>query len=88
MGKLFPEGTDLERKLYQTIREYNRFDRTKFDELCKESLLHFRNDGEASTLRLLDDIQEIIKADGQIDRSESEMLSSLKAMIEKHTETF
>ena len=33
MHALFPEGTDLEKKLYRAIRDYNNFDKSRLDAL-------------------------------------------------------
>ena len=38
MNDLFSEGTDLEKKLYVTIREYNSFDKNKLTELLSDSI--------------------------------------------------
>ena len=85
MKKFFPEDTDLEKKLYQTIREYNRFDRSKIDELCIDTLAHYKADKEVSKSNLFEDVQEIITADGQIDQLETEMFRNLKKMIDQHS---
>ncbi len=44
MNSLFSKGTDLEKKLYVTIREYNSFDKNKLTELLSDSIQHFSND--------------------------------------------
>jgi uncharacterized tellurite resistance protein B-like protein len=85
MTKLYPEGTDVEKKLYQTIREYNKFDRSKINELCLDSIIHFKNDKQASESRLFDDVEDIIKADGEIHTLEAEALRKIRKMIEAHT---
>jgi hypothetical protein len=41
MNTLFAEGTNLEKKLYGAIREYNSFDKSKLTELFTGSILHF-----------------------------------------------
>lgn len=83
MSALFPEGTDLERKLYQTIREYNEFDRNKIGELCRDSFAHFGKDIAAKNTKLFEDVKEIIDADGKVHELEAEALKALKNLIEK-----
>ena len=81
MNGLFSEGTDLERKLYVTIREYNSFDKNKLPELLSDSINHFTND-TAVDARLLNDLKEIIDADGKVDQSETNALEALRRMID------
>jgi uncharacterized tellurite resistance protein B-like protein len=81
MNGLFAEGTDLERKLYVTIREYNSFDKTKLTELLSDSITHFSNDATADP-QLFADLKEIIQADGKVDQSEMNALEALKRMID------
>ena len=38
---LYAEGTDVEKKLYRTIREYNSFDKSKLNDLFEATLNHF-----------------------------------------------
>ena len=84
MSKLFPAGTDVEKKLYQTIREYNKFDRRKINDLCLESISHFESDKQARESRLFEDVEEIVKADGEIHTLEAEELRKIRQMIEAH----
>ena len=81
MNGLFSKGTDLERKLYVTIREYNSFDKNKLTELLSDSIKHFSNDTTVDT-HLLNDLREIIQADGKVDHSEMNALEALKRMID------
>ncbi len=82
MKNLFPANTDLERKLYLTIREYNSFDMNKLTELFSDSILHFSKKSAVDT-HLFNDLQEIIQADGKIDQSESNALDVLKRIIDR-----
>lgn len=81
MNSLFAEGTDLEKKLYRAIREYNSFDKTKLTELFTESIEHF---SKQSTVEghIFRDLSEIIQADGKVDQSEKNALEVLKRIIE------
>ena len=80
MNNLFSKGTDLEKKLYGTIREYNSFDKHKLSELLSDSIQHFSND--AVDARLFNDLKEIIQADGKVDQAEMNALEALKRMID------
>jgi uncharacterized tellurite resistance protein B-like protein len=82
MKSLFPEGTNLEKKLYQTIRQYNSFDRSKLNELFNDSFRHFSKDKEVYANKVLADMQEIIIADGSVSQSETNVLELLKRIIE------
>ena len=81
MHALFSEGTDLEKKLYVTIREYNSFDKNKLTELLSDSIKHFSNDTTVDP-QLFTDLKEIIQADGKVDQSEMNALEALKRMID------
>jgi hypothetical protein len=84
MSGLFSEGTDLEKKLYITIREYNSFDKNKLTELLSDSIKHFSND-TAVDARLFNDLKEIIQADGKVAQSEMNALEALKRMIDRQS---
>jgi uncharacterized tellurite resistance protein B-like protein len=82
MARLFPAGTDLEKKLYLAIREYNAFDRSKLDELCKDSFSHFDAHRDAETTAFIADAHTIISADGQVLESETQALQTLRKLME------
>jgi len=79
MKNLFPEDTDLEKKLYQAIREYNAFDKTKLDTFIYDSAKHFKN--EKTNQQVFESFHEIVKADGKIDQNEAKALDTLKQII-------
>jgi hypothetical protein len=81
MNTLFPANTDLEKKLYLTIRDYNSFDKNKLTELFSDSIEHFSKLTSVDA-HLFDDLREIIQADGKVDQSETNALDTLKRMIE------
>ncbi len=85
MATLFPEGTDLEKKLYQAIREYNQFDRSKINKLCAETLRHFRNEGATLPSQLFEDFRDIIMSDGQVHDLENRILTRVRQIVEKKT---
>lgn len=85
MKKLFPEGTDLERKLYHAIREYNHFDKSKMNELLEDSFDHFSKNGSSLKSDVLKDVHEIFTADGGMNKDEANALDTLKRIIEHHS---
>ena len=85
MYDLFSDGTDLEKKLYRTIREYNSFDKSKLSDLVEDTLKHFKLQTAVQT-KVYTDLYEIIQADGNIDQSETKALEILKQIIDLHTE--
>jgi uncharacterized tellurite resistance protein B-like protein len=83
MSALFPTGTDLEKKLYQAIREYNNFDRSHLDELCRDTLSFFQKDSATQKSKLYEDVQDIINADGEVHQLETNVLRKLKNMVDQ-----
>jgi uncharacterized tellurite resistance protein B-like protein len=82
MNALFAEGTDLEKKLYLAIREYNSFDKSKLSELFTSSILHFSKNSSVDP-HLFNDLKEIMQADGKVDQSEASALDALQRVIAK-----
>jgi uncharacterized tellurite resistance protein B-like protein len=83
MSELYPEGTDIEKKLYRTIREYNSFDKLKLNDLFRETLGKFSLDIPKNNT-VYTDLYEIMQADGKIDQSETKVLETLKQIIALH----
>src|SRR5690606_23821696 len=84
MARLFPDGTDLEKKLYLALKEYNAFDQSKISELCKDSFSFFNENSDGESTRFFDDAQAIINADGKVLQSETDALQTLKRIIDRH----
>ena len=84
MTGLFAEGTDVEKKLYGAIREYNSFDKSKLNELFEASLKHFSVEAPLKE-DIYTDLTEIIRADGKVDQSETKTLETLKKIIDLHS---
>ena len=84
MSGLFTDEVDFEKKLYNTIRQYNSFDKSNLQSLFQDTLnhFHFNSDGSLEKTQVFRDLQEIIGADGKIDTAESHALETLKQMIE------
>ena len=83
MTSIFPSGTDIERKLYSTIREYNAFDKTKLDDLFSTSIKHFKSEGMVKDNSIFTDMEDIIRADGKVDSSEKKALEVIAKLISK-----
>jgi len=86
MTGMFPNGTDMEKKLYGTIREYNAFDKTKLDDLFSASIKHFKSDGRVKDNSVFTDIEDIIRADGKVNSSESSALEAIAKLISKESQ--
>lgn len=79
---LYDGDTDVEKKLYQAIREYNSFDKDKLNILFRDSFQHFRDDQSVQKNEFYNDLNEIVLADGQVLQSEKRALQALKEIIE------
>lgn len=86
MARIFPKEVDLEKKLYNTIREYNAFDRSRMGDLIKDSFAHFSNVKFSQKYKIYTDMYDIINADGKVDESETKAMEALKQIIEMGTE--
>lgn len=85
MKSLFPEGTDIERKLYTALREYNALDRSSLGGVIEESFRHFSGDPGATVSNdMYADLYEIMQADGKVDQAETKALEALKKVIDHH----
>ncbi|HEY5749352.1 MAG TPA: TerB family tellurite resistance protein [Chryseolinea sp.] len=85
MKSLFPEGTDIERKLYTALREYNALDRSSLSGVIEESFRHFSGDPGATVSNdMYADLYEIMQADGKVDQAETKALEALKKVIDHH----
>ncbi|HEY9049222.1 MAG TPA: TerB family tellurite resistance protein [Ohtaekwangia sp.] len=82
MAGLYPAGTDIERKLYSAIREYNSFDKEKLNDLFHKTVQHFGQEQQLQQSNLIDAMQEIIRADGKVEQSETKALETLKQLID------
>jgi hypothetical protein len=80
MKSLYDSDVDFEKKLYQTLRQYNNFDKAKLPELFEETLRFFKS--EKSKEKILSDLSDIISADGEVQPTESSALDSFKKTID------
>lgn len=83
MKRLFPAGTDIEQKLYTTIRDYNTFDRAKLGDLFRSSIEQFGKEGALDSA-FHDDLNDIILADGKIKADETRTLDRLRNLLDQH----
>lgn len=81
MTSIFPAGTDMERKLYGTIREYNTFDKMKLDDLFNASIKHFKSEGGVKDNTIFTDMEDIVRADGKVNSSEAKALEVIAKLI-------
>ena len=82
MTRIFPKETDMEKKLYTTIREYNAFDKSKINELMKDTFQQFSSVKFSQKYKIYTDMYDIINADGEVSESEAKALETLKEIIE------
>lgn len=80
MSALFPDGTDLEKKLYNAIRQYNSFDKSQLNTLFEDTIRHFNR--KEALQNVYADVQDIIRADGKVEASETNALEALKQIID------
>lgn len=83
MSGLFPNDTDIEKKLYTTIREYNSYDKSRLEALFSETIQHFRTSHPIPDATVFSDIQEIIRADGKVKISEVNAMTLISSLIRK-----
>jgi hypothetical protein len=79
---LFPNKTDVERKLYTSIREYNSFDKSKLTDLFEATFKHFNGDETVLKNNFYTDLNEIILADGKVMDAEAKALNALQSIID------
>ena len=81
MKALYPADTDIEKKLYTAIREYNSFDKSKLNDLFLQTAKHF-GQSDLPKGNALEAMQDIVRADGKVDQSETKALETLKQLID------
>jgi hypothetical protein len=83
---LFPTQTDVERKLYTSIREYNSFDKSKLTDLFEATFKHFNGDETVLKNNFYTDLNEIILADGKVMDAEAKALNALQSIIDLNSQ--
>lgn len=85
MQALFPEGTDIERKLYQAIREYQKLDKGSIGTICADTIAYyFEKSGSQFSPGLLKELEEVVKVDGTLQQSEQQALDRLTDILQNH----
>jgi uncharacterized tellurite resistance protein B-like protein len=82
ISELLNKDADIERKLYQAIREYNTFDKAHLTTLFKSSFKHFSKDALALNSNFYNDLNEIALADGKVEDAETKALGMLREIID------
>lgn len=82
MQALFPEGTDLEKKLYAALRSYHQFDKAKIPGLIEESVHFFSEQEDLPVHQITTDLQEIINADGTVHKDELHVLDAFTRLLQ------
>jgi hypothetical protein len=80
MNGLYPSKIDFDKKLYITLREYKDFDKSKLQELFKDTLKQFRTSKDKE--KILADLADIVSADGKVQTAETNALAALKQTID------
>ncbi len=80
--KIFPNTSEHEGKLKDAMEQYKSFDKSKLEELFKDTFAQFSHIKFSQKYKVYTDMYDIINADGTIDESETEALESLKKIID------
>lgn len=83
MKALYPAGTDIEKKLYGALREYNNLDKAKLPALLANSVQRFASETSADPQSVLEAMTDIVRADGRVEPSETNALETLKNLLGK-----
>ncbi len=81
MKKLFPNETDYDKMLKETMELYLDFDKKQLRTLFRDTFKHFSEIKFPVKYHIYTDLYEIINADGKVDESETEALDTLKEII-------
>ncbi len=80
--KLFPTDNDVAGRLARAEKQYTTVDKSKLDDIIKDTFKHFSTVKFAQKYKVYTDMYEIIHADGKVEESESRALNQLKSIIE------
>jgi len=86
MTKLFPDESDLKKKLQLAIVEYRSLDPVMAMNLIRESFRFFDKITFAQKYKVYADMYDIVNADGKVEESEKHALDSLKEIIDMDAE--
>lgn len=80
--KLFPTDSDVAGRLARAEKQYATVDKSKLDDIIKDTFKHFSTVKFAQKYKVYTDMYEIIHADGKVEESETVALNQLKTIIE------
>lgn len=81
MKSLFPEEKDIEKRLYNALRDYNAIEKTSLPTLLSATFSHYSREHSDRLIDVINDLMEITRADGKIDHDEERMLNGFKDLI-------
>jgi len=86
MTKLFPDESDLKKKLQLALTEYRALDPVMIGDVIRESFKHFDKVTFAQKYKVYADMYDIVNADGKVEESEKHALDGLKEIIDMNAQ--
>jgi len=86
MTKLFPNESDLKKKLQLAVIEYKALDSVMTVDVIRESFKHFDKVTFAQKYKVYADMYDIVNADGKVEESEKHALDGLKEIIDMNAQ--
>src|SRR5258705_676297 len=86
MIKLFPNESDLKKKLQLAVTEYKSLDSVMTMDVIRESFKHFDKVTFAQKYKVYADMYDIVNADGKVEESEKNALTGLKEIIDMNSQ--
>ncbi len=86
MTKLFPDESDLKKKLQLALVEYKALDYVMKMDVIRESFKHFDKVTFAQKYKVYADMYDIVNADGKVEESEKHALDGLKEIIDMNSQ--
>ena|SRR5580765_2936638 len=86
MTKLYPEESDLKKKLQLAIVEYRSLEPVMAMDVIRESFRFFDKITFAQKYKVYADMYDIVNADGKVEESERHALDGLKEIIDMDAE--
>ena len=82
MKKLYPNESDYDKRIDETVRLYDDFDKNQFKTLFTDSFKHFSKVTFSQRYKIYTDMYEIVHADGKVLEAETKALNALKEVID------
>ena len=86
MAKLFPDESDLKKKLQLVLTEYRILDPAMTMPVIRESFKHFDKVTFAQKYKIYADMYDIVNADGKVEEPEKQALTDLKEIIDMNSQ--